>query len=88
MYERRILTYAILLYGINEHNSYYDYMCISEHNSYASIELFLTNTIHMRLLSEHIYNLIIEYYFMCIEFDKYIENSYILYIKLLCYILN
>ena len=44
MYERRILTYAILLYGINEQNSYYDYMCISEHNSYASIELFVTNT--------------------------------------------
>ena len=53
------------IYGIYEHNSYYDYMCITEHNSYASIKFFLTNTIHMRLLSEHIYNLIIEYYFMC-----------------------
>ena len=52
------------------------------------ITCVLANTIHMRLLSEHIYNLIIEYYFMCIEFDKYIDNSYILYIKLLCYILN
>ena len=77
MYERRILTYAILLYGINEHNSYYDYMCISEHNSHASIELFLTNTIHMCLLSEHIYNLIIEYYFMCIsEYSIYKMRTY------------
>jgi len=45
------------------------------------ITCVLANTIHMRLLSEHIYNLIIEYYFMCILSLISISKIHIYYIE-------
>ena len=59
-----------------------DQYCYTEltNTIHIMITCVLANTIHMRLLSEHIYNLIIEYYFMCILSLISISTIHIYYI--------